>query len=186
MGQVRVIAASCGSKVISFQHDIRWAFYQLYLALSERWVSGFYLLLELDGELWFCDIEEFVVNMGTRPASNVQSRFSEKLLAVWREAMDDFVNTVWLPKQSAAVKEFINERVQEHGEAGGRPYFAAVFTDDFTFTFADLELAIFGAKNARPLGRQQFACIDVPWVVAWCSWKPGYITVNKPIVELLQ
>ena len=115
--------------------DVRWMFWQFWLAPSEYWITMSYMWLVIDGELWFCAVYYKVMTMGVRPSSKVACWFAEEFLEAWAQRLDTYVETVWLPRQTPALRECIRERVEKLGARQGRPWWARPFTDDFAWIY---------------------------------------------------
>ena len=124
-----------GFMLSSSSSDIRWCFFQFFTRVSEYWLQVFYLIIEiLDEKLgtveeWFCSVGEKVMNMGSRPASKIATRFNEEWSDVWRRLMDDIV-AAWLPRQPKRLIDALAERSRVLGKKQARPFFADLYTDD--------------------------------------------------------
>eukprot|EP00965_Chrysotila_dentata_P045052 1496530-Pleurochrysis_carterae.AAC.1 len=68
--------------------------------------------------------------MGTRPASNICSRFSEEYLDAWRLRFDEWIRDVWLPLQPQALRALLRKRAARLGTTHARPYWADVENGD--------------------------------------------------------
>ena len=154
------LAFLLASYAVGIKDDIRWMFWQFYLHPSQRWLAVEYLWLpftEVDAtgearEVWyFCMIAALVMNMGTRPASKIACRFSEGAQATWREQMRAWVAEKWLPEQPQAVQAVIELRRQRLGPTQADPFYATLYTDDFTKLFATPTLGAVGAHLWRCL-----------------------------------
>ena len=97
-------------------------------------------------ELWFCAISEKVMSMGTSPASQIASRFSEEWLEVFRGRMDAYVESVWMIRQSNYVRHKYKQRRTKLGKAQARPYWAGSFTDDVDILTVHPDLTAAGAR----------------------------------------
>eukprot|EP00965_Chrysotila_dentata_P155553 5139695-Pleurochrysis_carterae.AAC.1 len=64
--------------------------------------------------------------MGTQPASNICSRFSEEYLDAFRARFDEYVARHWLPRQPLKVQRHLAERARRLGAVHARPYWADV------------------------------------------------------------
>ena len=166
---IRRMADANGTGVVAANDDVRWMFFQFLLWNGERWVATCYIVLELDGEPWFCLLCERVANMGTRPMSKIACRFAEEFLDVWRLSFDAWIRDAWLPHQTHALQTLLSTRRQRWGPTQARPYWAAPFTDDFKFIFAAPDL---GAKG-MDLWTAQCATLRL-----WMSEKKGAGTVS--------
>ena len=156
---LRHIAQLAGLPLLGFKADIRHFFFQIWTANEQVWLCVFYawvLLGDPDGvkRIYFCAIRVSVVVMGARAASKICCRFAEEWLDAWRLRMDGWVGTDWLPRQSAELKEALAERQEALGVSQARPYWAAVYTDDFDFMLIGPEMLAqgaleFGAMNTE-------------------------------------
>ena len=107
---MRRIAAANGTGVVAIDDDIRWMFFQFYVWRGEAWLSCSYIVLDLDGELWFCLLVEHVANMGTRPMSKFACRFALELLEAWRVDFDQWIASNWLPRRPKALRTMLDDR----------------------------------------------------------------------------
>jgi hypothetical protein len=138
------LANAAGLPVVGASDDVRWMFFQFYLAAEELWLSTFYMTLHTKQGLQFCLVAERVTNMGTRPMSKIACRFSEEFVDAWRRSLDKWIDAEWLPRQAPALKDMLNQRSAKLGAAQARPYWAAPFTDDIIFYFVGVDMAVAG------------------------------------------
>ena len=130
--------------VVGAKDDVRWMFWQFWLAPSEYWLVGGLMILLLDGELWLCATRDCVMTMGVRPASKIACRFIEEFVEASNLELDEYVKHVWLPKQNDELKQLLEERRVKLGAAQARPFFRAPFTDDIFQIYLGAELGAMG------------------------------------------
>ena len=58
--------------------------------------------MEIDGELWYVTIVATCMNMGSRNASKIAQRFTDRLLEGFSRTLDIYVKNVWMPRQNGA------------------------------------------------------------------------------------
>ena len=154
--------------LVGASDDVRWMFFQFYLAPEELWLSTFHMVLDTHDGPRYHAVSERVTNMGTRPMSKIACRFSEEFLTAWRSKLDAYVASTWLPQQSSELKNLLAARRSRLGPSQARPYWAAPFTDDIVFAFVGIDLAVAGLH----LWTAQCASTNV-----WMSQKKGCGTV---------
>ena len=97
----------------------------------------------IDGVIWYIAYKVYTMNQGGRNASKVACRGNELWLDAWRRRMDAVVAD-WLPRQTAAMQAAYAKRLEVLGFAQARPFWAALYTDNFDITFCASELAAKG------------------------------------------
>jgi len=134
--------------------------------------------------LTLCAVRNTTMNMGARPASKVACRFAEEWLDAWRRQMDRYVDTVWIHTKSAEYREALElrKRVLDDREQG-RPYWAAVYTDNFEFTFQDARLMAKGIAIWKRMNAQaNIAIAESAAAVGTCIvWIGGRCVLNAGI-----
>ena len=99
---------------------------------------------EIVHELWFVLIIATCMNMGSRNASKIAQRFTDRLLEGFSQQLDKYVEAVWLPKQTPELRALLAERKAKLGANHARPFTTEGYTDDFEFTFIGPELTAMG------------------------------------------
>ena len=129
-------------------------------------------MLDDDGkprfELWFVLIIATCMNMGSRNASKIAQRFTDRLLEGFSKLLDVYVRDAWLPRQSPELRALLAERAAKLGPQQARPFDTCGYSDDFKFEFVGPELLAAGALIWRTAcGKANF----------WLSEKAGVGTV---------
>ena len=156
---LRHLAGLARLPLLGFKADVRHFFFQMFTASEQVWLCVFYawvLLKDADGvqRIYFCAVRVSVVVMGARAASKICCRFAEEWLDAWRRRMDAFVEAEWLPRQTTELQEALAERRTALGHSQARPFWAAVYTDDFDHTFIGPELAARGALEFNAMNTE--------------------------------
>ena len=142
-----------GHYLAGVKDDGRHMFYQFVMHSSEERTCAFVLLVEIDGEVWFVLIIATCMNMGSRNASKVAQRFTDRLLEGFSQQLDKYVEHVWLPKQKPEFQQLIAERRQQLGPRQARPFSTSGYTDDYEMVFLGPELTAVGAMLWRRIGK---------------------------------
>ena len=165
---VKHMAQLNGSYVAGFKDDGRHKFFQFEMAPEEERTCSFVVLIMLprlraDGtveydaagnmimELWFVLIVATCMNMGSRNASKIAQRFTDRLLEGFSRMLDIYVRDTWLPKQRPALRELLAERADKLGPSQARPFATSGYTDDYCFLFIGPELLAAGALIWRSM-----------------------------------
>lgn len=141
-------AAANGTFLVTMDDDMRQMFFQFFIRDEDLYTCVWYIIMSIDGVLWLVAVRVRTMNMGGRNASKIACNFAEEWLDAWRLQMDDVV-AVWLPKQKPAMQEAYERRKQELGLQQARPFWAAVYTDNFDCTFCASDLAAIGTMIWR-------------------------------------
>lgn len=182
---LRHMAHAAGTYLAAVKDDGRHMFFQFEMSPEEDRTCSFQVVIELprlnadgdeerdaDGnrimELWFVLIVATCMNMGSRNASKIAQRFTDRLLEGFSQELDVFVRDVWLQKQTPALQSLIAERSAKLGRRQARPYATAGYTDDYKFTYVGPELTAEGTAIWRRLCKQSNY---------WLSAKSGAGTV---------
>ena len=119
-------------------------------------------------ELWVVLIIATCMNMGSRNASKIAQRFTDRLLEGFSVQLDKYVETVWLAKQTIALQTLIAERKAKLGARNARPFVTSGYTDDYEHVYVGPELTAAGARIWRAIcGKCNY----------WLSTKSGAGTV---------
>jgi hypothetical protein len=155
------MALAAETYVAGSKHDGRHMFFQFEMAPQDERTCVFQViialpvldgdgvpLLDADGEqlyeLWFIVLVATCMNMGSRNASKIAQRFTDRLLEGYSQQMDVYVRDVWLPRQTPALRELLAERAAVLGHHHGRPFTTSGYTDDYILKFVGPELAAAG------------------------------------------
>ena len=142
---LRFYAKLLRSFVCNLDDDMRHMFFQFFVRASDLHLCVFKIVMMRDDRLWLCAIRVRTMNQGGRNSSKVACGFAEEWVESWRVQMDAVV-TEWVPRQTDEFQRFYNAVVELHGLAHARPFWACVYTDNFSFSFACPELHAAGAK----------------------------------------
>ena len=151
MAVLNHIARKARSYVVAVKDDGRHMFFQFELSPEDEWTCTFTVILELDGVLWFVLIVATCMNMGTRNASKVATRFSNEWLEAWARRLDLWVWQVWIHKQTPALRDLLQERKATLGVQQARPFFASSYTDDYLLAYVGAELGAVGTSMWRSM-----------------------------------
>ena len=179
------MAAVNNSYLAGLKDDGRQMFFQFEQSPQEERTCNFQVLLEIprqgdDGEpmldtngqplmeLWYVVIVATCMNMGSRNASKIAQRFTDRLLEGFAQHLDAYVEGQWLPKQSTALRALLAERKRELGPRHSRPFTTSGYTDDFKYVCIGPELLAAGALIWRTM------CSKANF---WLSAKAGAGTV---------
>ena len=138
------------SFVVTMDDDMRQMFYQFFIREEDLYTCVWYIMMMIDGKLWLVAVRVRTMNMGGRNASKIACNFAEEWLDCWRRQMDGVVE-VWLPKQSKALQKAYAARKSKLGSHQARPFWAAVYTDNFDFSFCASDLAALGTMVWRQM-----------------------------------
>ena len=151
-----------GTYLAGIKSDGRHMFFQFELAPEAERTCCFVVIVELavvndngtpvldaNGEpmleLWFILIVATCMNMGSRNASKMAQRFTDRLLEGFALLLDKYVRDTWLPKQTPALQALIAERSEKMGPRQARPFTTSGYTDDYEHTFVGPELFAAGS-----------------------------------------
>ena len=146
-----------------FKSDGRHMFFQFEMAPEEERTCSFtsiipFPLLDDGGkpildekgnaivEHWFTLIVATCMNMGSRNASKIAQRFTDRLLEAFSQQLDIFVRDSWLPHQTPELRALLAERATTLGPRQARPFKTSGYTDDYEFEFVGPELFAAGAR----------------------------------------
>ena len=102
-------------------------------------------------ELLFVLIVATCMNMGSRNASKIAQRFTDRLLEGFSRMLDIYVRDTWLPKQRPALRKLLAERADKLGPSQARPFATSGYTDDYCLLFIGPELLAAGALIWRSM-----------------------------------
>ena len=174
--------------VVSFDDDLRQCFFQFFISDEDRYLINWQLTIKRGDDVWLAAVNARCMNQGARNSSKIACNFGEEWLDAWRRHMDAYVAT-WLPEQSVALHEAYAYRMDKYGMCQARPFWAAVYTDNFDFTFASSELAAHGMLIWKAMNRdaniwlqdhvQYGTCTD--WIGGRCAVTAGFgcVTPSK-------
>ena len=166
---IGAMAAINGTKPGMSKDDVRWMFFQLNTEPCEFWIQVQYLIIatciaclkfevscKCKGRivLVLYKVIPRVTNMGTRPASKIAVRFSKQINVEWRARMADYVQAVWLPRQTQALRNLLADREERLGYAQAHPFCTFEFTDDFLDVTPCTKLTAVGARVRREMARE--------------------------------
>ena len=151
--------------------DGRHMFFQFEMSPEEERTCSFTVLVELplldEGgqpvldengqpilELWFVLIIATCMNMGTRNASKIAQRFTDRLLEGFSRLLDIYVKDVWMAKQTPALQALLAERARVLGSHQARPFSTAGYTDDYAIKYVGPELSSVGTSIWRSCNRK--------------------------------
>ena len=161
-----------GTTPCASKDDVRWMFFQLRTEPCEYWLQIQYLVIGQCSEcgafwvlcacaaegrrerLFLFKIMPRAINMGTRPSSKVAVRFSKEWNVEWRARMADFVQAMWLPRQTAALRTLLAERERKLGYENAHPFGTFEFTDDFFDVACAIDLSAHGALTRRQMAKE--------------------------------
>ena len=110
-------------------------------------------ILDDDGsarsEPWFTLVIGTCMNMGSRNASKIAQRFTDRILEGFSQLLDVYVRDTWLPKQTPELQALLAERAAALGPKQARPYDTSGYTDDYKLEFVGPELLAAGARIWR-------------------------------------
>ena len=144
----------------AIKDDGRHMFFQFEVSPEDERVCCFLAVLEMDvldesgrhvlnsdgsrkTELWFVLIVATCMNMGSRNASKIAQRFTDRLLEGVSQQIDAWVAKVWLPQQTPALQRLLAERAEKLGPLHARPYCTSGYTDDYGLVCVGPELSAF-------------------------------------------
>lgn len=139
--------------LVTMDDDMRHMFFQFFIRRSDLYLCVWYTVMEIDGAVMFVAVRARTMNQGARNASKIACNFAEEWLEAWRLQMDEVVRG-WIPLQKPAMIEAYEQRKSHLGEAQARPFWAAVYTDNFDFTFSASELAAVGTFLWRRMNKE--------------------------------
>ena len=152
--------------------DGRHMFFQFEVAPEDERLSNFLVLIELPNEdengnieldpvtgapvltVWLVLIVATCMNMGSRNASKIAQRFTDRILEGFSEHLDIYVREVWLKKQTKELQLLLQEREEKLGPRQARPYATSGYTDDYKFTYVGPELTAAGTLIWRTMCRR--------------------------------
>ena len=100
-------------------------------------------------EPWFTLVIGTCMNMGSRNASKIAQRFTDRILEGFSQLLDVYVRDTWLPKQTPELQALLAERAAIMGPRQARPYDTSGYTDDYKLEFVGPELLAAGARIWR-------------------------------------
>ena len=175
------------SFVVSVDDDMRHCFFQFFVSEEDVGLIVWYLVVSIDGELWLVVIKVRTMNQGARNSSKIACNFTEEWLDAWRRAVDVYV-AEWLTKQTPAMQRAYDYRLNKLGFAQARPFWGAVYTDNFDMTFCDSLLAAHAMRIWRTMNGeaniwlqdhvQYGTCTD--WIGGRCAYGAGIGCVTPP------
>ena len=171
--------------VAGVKDDGRHMFFQFEQAPEEERTCQFLILImlprvgpsgevELDSngncveELYLVLIVATCMNMGSRNASKIAQRFTDRLLEGFSQQLDEYVRETWLPTQKPALRKLLAERADKIGPRHARPFITAGYSDDYYFAYVGPELAAAGTRLWRDIASK---------TNFWLSTKSGAGTV---------
>ena len=168
------VYAQCNDTfVVTMDDDMRHMFFQFRVRRSDLYLCVWYLVLQRGEELWFVAIRARTMNQGARNASKIACNFAEEWLEAWRLQMDEVV-LGWLPLQQPAMIAAYESRKQLLGAPQARPFWAAVYTDNFDFTFSSSDLAAAGTFIWKRMNKEANIWLQDHVMYGTCtSWIGG-------------
>ena len=174
-----------GSSVCAVKDDGRHMFFQFEQAPEEERTCHFLVIMLLPAldengaerldakgkpilELWLILMVATCMNMGSRNASKIAQRFTDRLLEGFSQLLDIYVRDTWLPRQSTALQDLLAERSAKLGPRNARPFSTSGYTDDYYIAYIDEELTAVGTLIWRT------ACKQANY---WLSAKAGAGTI---------
>jgi hypothetical protein len=160
-----------GTYVATIKDDGRHMFFQFEQSPEEERTCNFIVLILLpkldeagqplfdaDGvqifELWFVLIVATCMNMGSRNASKIAQRFTDRLLEGFSRQLDVYVQKSWLPRQTPELQQLLAERAATLGAHQARPFATSGYTDDYKLDFLGPELLAAGSLIWRSMCRE--------------------------------
>ena len=157
--------------VAGFKDDGRHMFFQFEHSPEEERTCAFVVIIPLplesrdgvpilndDGsartELWFTLVIGTCMNMGSRNASKIAQRFTDRILEGFSQLLDVYVRDTWLPKQTPELRTLLAERAAILGPRQARPFDTSGYTDDYKLVFVGPELLAAGARIWRTACRE--------------------------------
>ena len=157
--------------VAGFKDDGRHMFFQFEQSPEEERTCAFIVvipfpLLSHDGlpilnddgtaqtELWFTLVIGTCMNMGSRNASKIAQRFTDRILEGFSRLLDAYVRDTWMPKQTPELQTLLAERAATLGPRQARPFDTSGYTDDYKLMFVGPELLAAGARIWRTACRE--------------------------------
>ena len=98
-------------------------------------------------EPWFTLIVATCMNMGSRNASKVAQRFTDRLLEAFSQQLDIYVRDSWMQHQTPELQVLLAERSARLGHRQARPFKTSGYTDDYEFEFVGPDLFAAGART---------------------------------------
>ena len=170
---LRIYADANGTFLVTMDDDMRQMFFQFFVREEDLYTVVWYIIFEIDGVLWLVAVRVRTMNMGGRNASKIACNFAEEWLDAWRRQMDAVV-LVWLPKQTKELQDAYQRRKDELGFEQARPFWAAVYTDNFDFTFCASDLAAIGTTIWRQMNARAKIELQTDIIYGTCtSWIGG-------------
>ena len=163
--------------LVTHDDDMRHMFFQFFMRKSDLPFNVSYIIVKIEGELWYVAVRNRTMNQGARNASKIACDFAEEWLDAWRREMDVYVASTWLPLQSDAMQSAYSQRHRALGHAQARPFWAAVYTDNFDFTYVGPEIAAFGINKWKAMNDEANIWLQDDCTVGTCSDWIGARTV---------
>jgi hypothetical protein len=129
-----------GTFCVTLDDDQVDCFFQYFVADEDLRLCRWNIVDEVEGEAWYIAYRVYTMNQGGRNSSKIACDGNEEWLDAWRRQVDAYV-TDWLPKQTKALQLAYKARETKLGFNQARPYWAALYTDNFDFTFCASDLA---------------------------------------------
>ena len=167
---LRHMAEVAETYLAATKDDGRHMFFQFEMSPEEERTCNFLVLVELPMrdtsgdvmldkageprmELWCVKIVATCMNMGSRNASKIAQRYTDRMLEAFSLQLDPYVEQEWLPKQTAAMRELYADRRSKLGKSQARPFATSGYTDDYQLTFVGPELAAVGTMIWRRINK---------------------------------
>ena len=171
--------------MVSLDDDMRHMFFQFRVAYTEARLVTWRLVMLINAIKYHVAVYVWTMNQGGRNSSKNACEFAEEWLDAWRKLMDVEVEA-WLPNQTPELREGYRIRRQALGKDQARPFWAAVYTDNFDMTFCSSDLFAIGARvwkemnNEAGIWLQEHVicgtCSD--WIGARCVLSAGFATAT--------
>ena len=139
--------------VVTLDDDIRHMFFQFNTAKCDRPLNVWNTVMDFNEYSvtlklthlvrYLVTISVDVMNMGWRNASKVGSNFAWEWLDAWAREFDTYVGA-WIKRQNRAFIDAYEQRLDSLGHVQARPFWGAVYTDNFDMSFASSELGAQG------------------------------------------
>ena len=166
-------AEANGTFLVTMDDDMRQMFFQFFIREEDLYTCVWYIITKHGQVLRMTAVRVRTMNMGGRNASKIGCNFAEEWLDSWRIQMDD-VTDIWLTKQSKALQEAYWSRRAQLGKEQARPFWAAVYTDNFDFTFCASDLAAIGTYVWRRMNERAKIELQANIIYGTCSdWIGG-------------
>jgi hypothetical protein len=169
------------SYLASHDDDVRHMFPQFFMRTNQLPLMVHYIVTEHADELYYTAVRVLVMTQGARNSSKIACNFAEEWLDAWRRRMDVFVE-VWITNQTTAFQNAYAKRVAQLGRDAARPFWGAVYTDNFDFTYIGAEMFAFGTSAWKRMNADaNIRLQDVNQAGTCIDWIGGRTVLNAGI-----